>query len=126
MTLNELVQKVQLAIQDPSFTEAQIAGYINRGLFEVAGAVQLPELYTFASIATDTDNPFVTLPSDFMRDVLFVYSEKNGGRLPVEVSHIKFLKMYPGLDSTGGGIVEGVRKGFDALLPAEARVRRIR
>ena len=111
MTLNELVQKVQTAIQDPSFSEAQITGYINRGLFEVAGAVQLPELYKFESITTDVDNPFTALPSDFMRDVVFIHSQKNGGRLTVEVSHIKFLKLYPGLDRTGGGIARASVKG---------------
>ena len=107
MQLSVLVDAISDIVQDKSYTDAIITGYINEAVLAVATGEMLagrfdksrplPYLYKTDTVATDTDG-IQDLPSDFNRDVIMVVNA-DGESIPIEASPRKFLKDNPKSDA---------------------------
>ena len=109
-TLSELRSQVSTIIQDSSFDNSTIDGYLNRGMLEIAGGIRrpdssvltmpLPELFEIGTVATDTTTFKVSLPVDYQRDVVMAVDE-DGRELSIYDSFMEFARIYPGMAATG-------------------------
>jgi hypothetical protein len=110
MQLSELVDAVELVIQDSSFSEATIISYLNEAQNEVSGGVQstlgswlippLPDLLTIDTISTSTDYAYVSMPSDFQRNLQLVVSAEDT-EIDIANSFLEFTETYPALNKAG-------------------------
>jgi hypothetical protein len=101
MTAAELIALVQVNIQDVSYTPTSILALLNRGAGQVAGVITLPLLGASSTVSTSITYPYVSLPADYMREVLFISSAKQKMRIEYFRSFLKFMKQYPALDQVG-------------------------
>jgi hypothetical protein len=121
-TTSDLVDYVADAIQDPSYLDATILKYINRGLKQIAGGLfitypdrtqvfssPLPNLLTSSTVATSTTLPYVSLPDDFGRNLIAVISAATGIYVCIEDSYAAFLSMYPSLNQSSSVTSVAVR-----------------
>ena len=108
-----LIAGVKELIQDTTFTSDRILDYLNQGTRQIAGGIMirypdgtqvfsspLPLLSTTSSLTTSTSNAYISLPSDFGRDLFVLVSSTNEVQITVEPSFANFMAMYPNLDST--------------------------
>lgn len=110
-TAEELVDYVSDIIQDTSYSDATILGFINRGIRQIAGGIfipypdgtqvfssPLPNLLTSDTVTTSTTNPYVDLPDDFGRGLLAVSSAATDTIVTIVESFAEFLNLFPTLD----------------------------
>jgi hypothetical protein len=110
MTYEELIAKVALIIQDGSFTDSDIGGYINQAQHEIAGGMQsalgdwitppLPQLFTIDTVTTVTDAAYVSMPVTFHRSLQFA-AASGGYEIDIAPSFLSFSETYPLLDQSG-------------------------
>lgn len=114
-TFEELKDKANTIVEDTSLT-ASLGGFINQGVFEIAGGMPslldgisnplpnsltppLPELFTIDTVSTGS-GAFVDMPIDFHRDLQLVVSAA-GSEIDIANSFIEFIETYPALNKTG-------------------------
>jgi hypothetical protein len=129
MLKSELISRVEEVVQDPSYTQDEILGYLNEGLVDVAAVVKLPDLLTNDTVTTATDAASVSLPSDYHRGLFQVYSVtrehliKEGRRLE---DAKRFFSRHPGLDRIGDVFdvaVSGKKLWYQAIPDAQETLR---
>jgi len=118
-TLEVLRDLVSTIIQDTSFTDAVIDGYINDGVTEIAHGMEsslgrvvtppLPALFTIGTVATVTDAAYVSMPDGFQRDLRFV-ARSDGIEVDIANSMIQFSMDYPLMDGSGD-VVDTIEYG---------------
>jgi len=106
-TLRSLVSNI---VQDSSFDNTDIDGYLNRGVSEIAGGLQstlgsfitpsLPELFSISTVTTDTSLASVSMPATYHRNLQFV-SNSSGQEIEIYNSMIEFAEDYPLMDGSG-------------------------
>lgn len=75
MDVNLLIRTVLgRAVQDLSFADVDVLGYINEGLATVAGLVPLPRLETLTTVEADPAEESIPLPEDFLVHLRYAYS----------------------------------------------------
>ena len=118
-----LVARVQKVLDDPSFDSAEILGYINEGLFDIASLIDVPDLVELNTVETATDADYVSLPDDYMRTVTRVESVtnevniSNPGRL---YEYLKFRRRHP-FSESGYRVTEvAVRENILHYYPTPA------
>ena len=113
MTGTELIARVISIVDDTSFSDAVILGYLNDGLFDVASTVKLPDLAALATVDTVTDGDSVALPAGYMRGLDLVYSVTNEviisdpGRA---YDYLKFRRRHPAA-SDGSSVTDIAIRG---------------
>lgn len=112
MDVETLTARVSGIIQDTSFDSDDILGYFNKGLREIAGKVQVPDLIVVDTVETVLAQPWVTLPTEYMW-ALFHCASVTHDRIITSVykkdSYRELLRLYPLLDDVGNVEYIGVR-----------------
>ncbi len=123
-----LVDEVAAIARDPSFTATGILELLNRGLFEIAGRVRLPELETSAEVSASPDRAEVRLPADYHRDLLSVTVPAERRRVRLYPCLESLERRFPGLDRTGNvlGAAAGGRSLYYQGVPASPVTLRLR
>lgn len=106
MDADTLIEKVQLVIQDSSFDEDVILGFLNKGLNEIAGSIDLPKLRVFDTVTTSTTDNFIAMPSNYQRKCFAVVSVSDEVRVdkPGELyQYHRFIDRHPVAD-TGSSV----------------------
>ena len=126
-TFAELRTYVEQIIQDTSLN-SMIGTYLNQGVIEIAGGMQsalgdwitppLPELLTIDTITTDTSLAYVSMPTNFQRELQFV-ANPNGAEIDIEENFILFSETYPLLDQSGSvsAVIEKGNKLYYQGIP---------
>ena len=102
MTLSELIESVQDAIQDSGYTSTVITTMINRAIQKIARGVAmpgkyslsppLPSLYTTGDVETASTG-IIAMPSDYCRPANLVVNSDDEA-LTIQSSFQKFVKTY--------------------------------
>ncbi len=110
MQLSELQARVTEIISDSYYTSAKILEYLNRAVNEIAGGgvsphgvaklAPLPDLFKTDTVTTSTSNPYVSLPSDYMRGLFMVFNSDND-ELEIYKSFINFVRKTDNMSETG-------------------------
>ena len=120
-----LVNDIKGIVQDTTFSYEDILAYLNEAQKKIAGGIlivypdgtqvrssPLPDLATTDSLTTSTTLAYISMPSDYDRDLYFLTSETNEIRVIVLSSLGELLDYYPALDNTGQvrfGAIRGKR-----------------
>lgn len=129
-TLAELIASVQEIIQDESYTDAAITSKLNANLQKIAGGIEkdpgvltlpLPELFASDTVTTSTSAAYVSLPSDYQRDVVQVV-DSDGVDIEIYESFQNFILDYAGLSSSGSVTAAAIkgRKLYYQGIPTAA------
>lgn len=136
-TVSQLVNEVEKIVQDSSFSQDDIVGYLDDGLKIVAAgpvmhdykSVQLPplpRLYTSDTIDCSTTTYYVDLSDlstyTFGRDLDFASNGTTGSRITVQRSMQDFMKSYPEMDESGSvyRVFEEGGRLYHQGIPSEA------
>lgn len=126
-TFAELQIYVEKIIQDTSLN-SMIGTYLNQGVMEIAGGMQsalgdwitppLPELLTIDTITTATDTAYVSMPTNFQRELQFV-ANSSGAEIDIEENFILFSETYPLLNQSGSvsAVIEKGNKFYYQGIP---------
>jgi len=76
VTQSELITEVTRIIQDTSYSDATQLSFINQAVQDIAGdpRVLLPDLETSDDVDTSTDDSYVSLPSDYQKNLTDCYN----------------------------------------------------
>lgn len=121
-TQADLITGVKEIVQDSAFASTRILKYLNQAQRHIAGGVYLqypdrtqilssplPDLITDDDLTTSTTLPYISLPSDFGRNLFFLYSSTNDIEIEVYDSLTELLRIYPGLDDTNRVVAAAIR-----------------
>jgi hypothetical protein len=108
------VEDVKSIIQDTTFSSEDILAYLNEGQKKIAGGIliqypdktqvrssPLPDLSTTDDLTTSTSNAYISMPSNYDRNLYFLTSETTDLRVDVLSGMGELLDYYPALDNTG-------------------------
>ncbi len=105
MQLRDLLEEISTVVQDSSYHDTGLIRRINKAVLEIASGVRvpglqrvtppLPNLYVEQNIDLSEASRFVSLPDNYLRDVLRVYDSDNDRPVKVMASFQKFLKKSP-------------------------------
>jgi len=85
-TLREIISAIEEILQDSTYTDAILTGKINVAVSRIAGGIRmpnggtsqpLPDLFAYGTVNTSTTLPYVSLPTNYQRDVRLVYDSSN-------------------------------------------------
>jgi len=114
-TFSELKNRVSILVQDSDRStdtddEISFDDLINQGVSEIAGGMlsglgdwitpPLPDLFTIASVDTATDAAYVSMPTNFQRNLQLAV-RSTGQEIEIANSFISFTETYPLLDKSG-------------------------
>lgn len=77
-TLSQLITTIDKIIADPAYSEPIIVDAINQAILNIAAGIRLPngqisppmpQLYTYGTVTTDVIVPYVSLPSNYQRNI---------------------------------------------------------
>ena len=118
----KLIEGVKEIIQDSVFTSARILDYLNQAVRQIAGGMfivypngtqifssPLPDLATNSNLTTSTTLPYISMPSDYGRNLFFLVSSTNEIEIILYDSYAEFMRAYPNLDATNRVIAAVVR-----------------
>lgn len=100
------------AIQDPSFDEDTQIKYLDKNLKKITLGIRLPDekevivspafpdLLTIATVWTSPTLAYITLPTNYQRDLFFVAQNSTEMELDIYNTFVQFTKEYPILNST--------------------------
>lgn len=102
-TLLELVEDVQEAVDDASWTQQRIIRKINDVLLDIAGSTlaPLPLLESTGTVATSTTLPYVAMPATYQRELTLCYSAALQREIPILASLEHLRALYPQLSLAG-------------------------
>lgn len=126
-TSHSLADEVRDAVQDASYTYADILERFNDCLLELAGEYLFPELETWEDVLTDPNNPRCRMPADYMRRMRYAHSITHNREIKVWGSPSQLYRRFSLLDQTGtvlGVAVQG-RELFYQRVPSSAEKIRI-
>ena len=87
-TLSEIVAVTRRILDDPAYTEPLIVEELNKTLQRVAAGIRmpdggvsppLPDLHSYGTVTTSLTLPYVSLPTDYQREVVRIY-DSTGNR----------------------------------------------
>ena len=113
MDADTLIEKIKLVVQDESFDDDTILDYINKGMREIAGLVDLPLLRTSDTVDTSTSVNYVAMPDDYQKKCFVVVDVANEVRLdwPGQLyQYHKFLVRNP-VPSAGSSVSDVAIRG---------------
>jgi len=120
-TQANLIIGVKEIIQDSIFTSERILDYLNQAQRQIAGGMlimypdktqvissPLPDLSTNSELTTSTTLPYISMPSDYGRNLFFLVSSTNELEIILCDSYAELLRMYPNLDNTSRVVAAAV------------------
>lgn len=83
-TLAQIRNEIDRKVDDTRvYTPSVIDGFINQGLIETAGVLDIPALKASDTLETDTSNPYKVLPSDYDHGLFHVYNTTTSERIKI-------------------------------------------
>lgn len=115
------------AIQDSSYSYADILRYFNQGLRYISGKILLDDLETFTDVATDPGVNNIPLPADFQRDLRYCHSITHNRQIRVKASVLQMYRQFSELDQSGNVIMVATKGGrlYYQRVPSTAETLRI-
>jgi hypothetical protein len=103
VTQSDLITDVTRIIQDSSYDSIEQLTFLNQAMQEVAGhpSVLLQDLETEDDIATSTTNPYTALPSNYQKNLFYVYNASKYWEVAIRASLGDMLRRYHKLDQSG-------------------------
>lgn len=103
MHLSDLIDEVIHIVQDSSLSEKRVENLLNEGYENAAAVISdpLPDLEKTGTVRTSTSLAYVSLPSDYHRNLEMVYDSTQNERIPILNSFQALSIKYPGLADTG-------------------------
>jgi hypothetical protein len=108
-----IINDIKGIVQDTVFSSDEIRTYMNDAQKTIAGGVlirypdstqvrssPLPDLATTSSLTSSTSNAYISLPSDYDRDLYFLTNETHDIRVIILSGLGELLEYYPALDNT--------------------------
>lgn len=135
MTADSLIEAVELVIQDSSFGSETILSFLNKGIREISGIIDLPLLRVSDTVTAGTSENYIQLPDNFQRKGFSVIHVPDEVRLdrPGELNEYhRFINRHPVPSSTAGFISDVAIRGntlfFDPIpsTPTALRVEYLR
>lgn len=130
MTADSLIEAVELVIQDNSFSGDLILSFLNKGIREISGVIDLPLLRTSDIVIAGTTANFVSMPDNYQRKCFSVIDVLNGTRIdkPGTLNQYhRFINRNPVPSSTNGFINDVAIKGntlfFDPIPSTSTELR---
>jgi len=108
-TLAQLRAEVSRIVQDTSYTDTIIDGYLNDGLYDIAAQVFLPALEASDTVDTDPLLSSVSMPPDYHRSLYRCYSATNNTQIKVYENLPLLLRTVGKVDLVGRVIGVAVR-----------------
>jgi hypothetical protein len=115
-TLNEIVAAIQESLQDDAYPSEVLIPKINLSLLGIAAGIRLPtgeispplpDLFTYGTVNTSITLPYVSLPTNYQRQLITVYDSLNVKINPPRGgdyrSFTKFLRQINTMDMTESG-----------------------
>ena len=109
MKLETLQSEIEDIVQDPAYTGDYVVDLINEAVSVIARGVEvpgelgitspLPDLFTTGTVTLTDSARHQSLPDDYQRNVIGVYSSGGVGQIPVMDSFQKFMQKYPVLET---------------------------
>ena len=112
MNTGELIQKIQIAIDEPAIMESDILAEMNSVLLDVAAEIRLPPLITDGTVDILLAASSGDLPADYHHNLFKAYSNTNSARLTIR-SNTKVIDLLH--DETDTGDIEDVAVEDDKL-----------
>jgi hypothetical protein len=108
VTQANLITDLTRIIQDDSYDSTEQLAFLNQAIQEIAGdpEVLLPDLETEAEVTTDTSNPYVALPSNYQKNLFYVYNATKYWEVAIRASLGDLIRRFHKLDQ--GGTITGV------------------
>uniref|UniRef100_A0A6M3JCR5 Uncharacterized protein n=1 Tax=viral metagenome TaxID=1070528 RepID=A0A6M3JCR5_9ZZZZ len=115
-TLTEIVTAISDILQDAAYTDEKVISRINKSLQKVSAGVRmpngeispcLPDLFAYGTVATSISLPYVSLPTNYQRNVFEIYDSSNNRFYPPQggsfYSFARFMQQVAdmGLEETG-------------------------
>jgi len=115
------------ALQDASYTYADILARFNACLLALAGEYLIPELETWTDIETDPGVNHVRLPADYMRNLRYAHSLSHNREIKIYGSLSRLYRWFANLDQTGRvlGVCRRGRDLYYQRVPSSAESIRI-
>ncbi len=117
-----LIKGVKEIIQDTTFGSDRILDYLNQGQRQIAGGIfmrypdrtqvissPLPDLSVNSELTTSTSLAYISMPSDYGRNLFFLVSSTNELEIELYDSYTELLRIYPNLDDTNRVVAAAVR-----------------
>lgn len=108
-TFEELIIRATTLVDDTVLTDS-LGDFINQGVSEIAGGMQsllldvitppLPDLFSIATVTTDTSLAYVDMPDTYHRNLQLAVSA-SGTEIDIAHSFIAFTETYPALSRVG-------------------------
>ena len=128
MNTRELLNKVQLKLEDGSYTRRNLLERMNSGLVYVAGHIPLPKLQVSSEVDTVLDQDFVALPETFQHNLFSVYNASKSWKCTILYSRRTLEELYDHPDEEGP--VKNVVDEGDVLyyrrIPKEAETLKLK
>lgn len=93
-TLSELREIVRAMLRDTAYSASTIDRLLNQCVNELSSMFQLPKLKTSGTLTTSTTLPYVTLPTDYQKDVYQVYCGTEDRLAVISKSWADFVSRY--------------------------------
>lgn len=94
VTVATLRTEIENIIQDASWDDDDILGFLNDGVNELAEELLLRDLFTNDTVTTSTSSGSVSLPSDFHKKLVKVFSSSQEQELTIVESFTEFMEEY--------------------------------
>jgi len=136
-TQASIITEVKSLIQDTEYSSTDILTTLNEGQSKIAGGTllrypdgtqvktsPLPDLAMTASLTTSTTYPYISLPSDYGRDMYFLASTTNSIEVELLGSLAELLGFHSALNSTSRvsmAAISGIRLYYQGI-PGTAEV----
>jgi len=103
VTQATLITDLTRIIQDGSYDTTEQLAFLNQAMKEVAGdgRVLLPGLEAQSSVTTDNSNPYVALPSDYQKNLFYVYNATKYWKVKICASLGDLYRRFRRLDQSG-------------------------
>jgi len=101
MNTKDLLNKVQLKLEDDSYTRRNLLERMNNGLVYVAGHMPLPKLQVTADVDTVLGLDFVAMPDDFQHNLFSVYNASRSWKCTILYSRRTMEELFNRPDEDG-------------------------
>ena len=114
VTQANLITDLTRIIQDSSYDSDEQLSFLNQAMQEVAGhpLVLLDDLETQDDVTTDTTYPYTALPSDYQKNLFYVYNSTKYWEVRIIASLGDLYRRFHKLDQSGTIVGVAIRGNY--------------
>jgi hypothetical protein len=110
-TATELYNEVDNICQETDYDQSDIIGFFNDALLDISFRVQLPLLEASDFVYTTSELNYLSLPSNYQRDLFSVYNVTTGLFVPIYADESKLRRIYEGSVDMKGDVTGVAPRG---------------